>query len=804
MADTIASLGIEVTQKGVKEAQESLGKLGVQAGAAEKAVKKYKQETQSNTQAQKQYAAQQDKATAAVSRAEQVHKSARGGFRAMRGATQQLSFQLQDIAVQAQMGTDGLRILSQQGPQILSIFGPAGAVTGALIAFGALFASVLIPGIEEAEEEIDNLGDALDRLASISDRTKGGLFALGQEFSELAKRSKSLAEIELTVSMTKARRAIEQEMGKIESALNIDDVLDFDITVLERYNDKLDGVARSVNDSNADFLILSQRIRAVSQSIGLTNRDTSDLLIAFKRFRDERTPDSFEDLNSVLQRVQSTATDQDKLVDFLEIFSDSSRAIYQATDALQDFEQAQAQLATGRPIRSVVEIDAGTDAFAAYQRNFDQIRNLEISADERFFRGLQARRDALKAQLGGQTIDYTMYSMGISEIDDAAARRMDTILQKQFKSATDALEKEFKANAALAAKKEKLKQEELQKARETQDLLAQLYSEADPEVKAFENKQNIISDKLRERLDAGKLDITEYYRALAQLEQNYTDFILQKQDERALNELEAQQRQQEQAAQAIYNQMTLMEKYVLHTQEAINNIELMQVQLASSFENNLGNAIEGLLTGTKSFTEAFRGMAQAILQEFLGMVAQMIAKRIALAVFGSSMEAAAASKLAAYQAALSQAKVTEAGLNAYVATLAIPVTGPALAPAAAAAAMAAAQAMAAANTTANIAAAAIGSAPVGKAVGGQVLGGQTYLVGERGPELLTMGGTGRVSSNDQLKQAIGGGESIQIVNNIDARGAGPDVDNKIRQAMKETSAITMANVQDLMRRRRFA
>ena len=61
-----------------------------------------------------------------------------------------------------------------------------------------------------------------------------------------------------------------------------------------------------------------------------------------------------------------------------------------------------------------------------------------------------------------------------------------------------------------------------------------------------------------------------------------------------------------------------------------------------------------------------------------------------------------------------------------------------------------------------------------------------------------------VASNDQLKQAIGGGESIQIVNNIDARGAGPDVDNKIRQAMKETSAITMANVQDLMRRRRFA
>lgn len=91
-----------------------------------------------------------------------------------------------------------------------------------------------------------------------------------------------------------------------------------------------------------------------------------------------------------------------------------------------------------------------------------------------------------------------------------------------------------------------------------------------------------------------------------------------------------------------------------------------------------------------------------------------------------------------------------------------------------------------------------------RATGGQVRGGESYLVGERGPELLTMGGAGRVSSNDQLKQAIGGGgESVQIVNNVDARGAGPDVEMKIRTAMMQTSQQTIATIQDLMRRRRF-
>jgi hypothetical protein len=43
----------------------------------------------------------------------------------------------------------------------------------------------------------------------------------------------------------------------------------------------------------------------------------------------------------------------------------------------------------------------------------------------------------------------------------------------------------------------------------------------------------------------------------------------------------------------------------------------------------------------------------------------------------------------------------------------------------------------------------------GRALGGQVRGGESYLVGERGPELLTMGGSGRISSNDQLKSAMG-------------------------------------------------
>ena len=53
----------------------------------------------------------------------------------------------------------------------------------------------------------------------------------------------------------------------------------------------------------------------------------------------------------------------------------------------------------------------------------------------------------------------------------------------------------------------------------------------------------------------------------------------------------------------------------------------------------------------------------------------------------------------------------------------------------------------------------------GRALGGQVRGGESYLVGERGPELLTMGTSGRVTSNDSLKNAITNNSGSDVVIN---------------------------------------
>ena len=90
-----------------------------------------------------------------------------------------------------------------------------------------------------------------------------------------------------------------------------------------------------------------------------------------------------------------------------------------------------------------------------------------------------------------------------------------------------------------------------------------------------------------------------------------------------------------------------------------------------------------------------------------------------------------------------------------------------------------------------------GVSATGKAIGGPVQAGQPYMVGERGPEMFVPNQSGSIVPNDKM----GGG--ITVVNNVDASGAGSDVDVKIRAAMQQSSQQTIASIQDLMRRRRF-
>jgi len=73
----------------------------------------------------------------------------------------------------------------------------------------------------------------------------------------------------------------------------------------------------------------------------------------------------------------------------------------------------------------------------------------------------------------------------------------------------------------------------------------------------------------------------------------------------------------------------------------------------------------------------------------------------------------------------------------------------------------------------------------GRAGGGPVLAGRSYMVGESGPEMVTMGGNGYVTSNAALRSAVGAGGGPVI--NIDARGAVEGTAAMIAKAIQQAA-----------------
>lgn len=85
----------------------------------------------------------------------------------------------------------------------------------------------------------------------------------------------------------------------------------------------------------------------------------------------------------------------------------------------------------------------------------------------------------------------------------------------------------------------------------------------------------------------------------------------------------------------------------------------------------------------------------------------------------------------------------------------------------------------------------------GKAAGGPVTGGSPYIVGERGPELFVPSKSGTIIPNGKLG---GGGASVVMNYEIDARGATQDVIKMLPGILAQNRAAAVSEVRDLVRR----
>lgn len=280
----LASLQLRVDSTDVGEAQKQLGGLTHAGGVAERA-------TDGLTAASRRLAGQtqqtvgimsaMSKGSGALPKVAQEAQSATKNLRLMRGGVSQLGFQVQDIAVQLQSGTNAMVVFGQQGSQIASLFGPAGAIAGAIIAIGAAVGGTLVSGLFDAESATDRLEDSLDRLDKRAKIVEGGIVSLSTEIRELAKTSGTAAALELQAGIVAGMEAIE--------------------SATELASEKLDDFI------SPGFLNDSKYVTEAFKTLGAQQRDATDVLEAFANDNDRYWKIVQEDARGTMQSVQDVS-----------------------------------------------------------------------------------------------------------------------------------------------------------------------------------------------------------------------------------------------------------------------------------------------------------------------------------------------------------------------------------------------------------------------------------------------------------------------------------------------------------------
>lgn len=225
-----------------------------------------------------------------------------GSMRGLRGQAQNLGWQMQDVAVQMQMGTDKMVIFSQQGSQIASGFGPKGAIVGALIAVGGALAGVAMKALT-GSASLKELEEAQKSVNEIFQEGAEDAETLTEKYRKLFKESKELALLEARKGIYETTDLIEKQEQTVRSTMNsmmqrADRMAkDYNITVSQAVN--LQKVIKRKNAEETKALFLT-----LKGNKALTNSQTI-ILEAI------RNGEKFKKLKTELSTIESMGVIQD-------------------------------------------------------------------------------------------------------------------------------------------------------------------------------------------------------------------------------------------------------------------------------------------------------------------------------------------------------------------------------------------------------------------------------------------------------------------------------------------------------------
>ena len=163
MPTDIYTLGIKADTTDIKRADADLDALAKSASGTEQSVKRFTGSVGQLGTTLKQVSAGTVNLEKTAGKLGGSMSKLGGAFKLQRGSAQQLGYQLQDVAVQAQMGVSAFTILGQQGSQLAMVLGPQGALIGAAIAIGAALGGIMHKAITGVGEDLDDLVERIGK-----------------------------------------------------------------------------------------------------------------------------------------------------------------------------------------------------------------------------------------------------------------------------------------------------------------------------------------------------------------------------------------------------------------------------------------------------------------------------------------------------------------------------------------------------------------------------------------------------------------------------------------------------------------
>ena len=197
-------------------------------------------------------------------------------MRLMRGGFGQIGHQLQDIAVQAQMGTNAFVILGQQGGQIAALFGPGGAMFGAILAISAGIAGPLVKSLTESSDLLEELEqDALETTAAL--HTLSGAQRELAETTLLERRTKVL-----NAQRVAAERLAEAEEQKLlKAVVRTRGGINQNADAFQEASESVDKFKRQVLLAEQEINRLDEALSGVDPSIVKANESLQEQIDTF-------------------------------------------------------------------------------------------------------------------------------------------------------------------------------------------------------------------------------------------------------------------------------------------------------------------------------------------------------------------------------------------------------------------------------------------------------------------------------------------------------------------------------------------